>query len=284
MARSGADIPVIKHTFRSFIDSYTLKAGLERLHYHTGVEVGVIMSGSALLRLGGKDYRLGAGDAYFLDAMIPHYHAIGNSSGAENICVQVPSEALVDLPTRRDPIRMMEPFIALRLGISPVLRGNGDVQHHLVRALEYYKLPDEMGDIPAWCEVLHAIVRIRECVLKQQTPGDAAGTRKVNRLLTQAITFIHRRFSTSFSTEDVARDCSVSVSHLSHLFQDVMHASILQYRDQLRVAHAAHLIAVSDEKLTNIAYDCGFNSLSHFYRIFKKNTGKTPRQYRLEIA
>lgn len=242
------------------------------------------MSGSALLRLGGRDYRLGAGDSYFLDAMIPHYHAVGDSSRAENLSVQLPSDALLDLPTRRDPIRMMEPFIALRLGISPVLRGNRDVQNHLVRALEYYKLPDEMGDIPAWCEVLHAVVRIRECVLEQQTPGDAAGTRKINRLLTQAITFIHRRFSTSFSTEDVARDCSVSVSHLSHLFQDVMHASILQYRDQLRVAHAAHLMAVSDEKLTSIAYDCGFNSLSHFYRIFKKNTGKTPRRYRLEIT
>ena len=48
-----------------------------------------------------------------------------------------------------------------------------------------------------------------------------------------------------------------------------------------RIDHAAARLALSDASILEIALECGFDSLSHFYRVFRRKRGETPRAYRL---
>ena len=41
------------------------------------------------------------------------------------------------------------------------------------------------------------------------------------------------------------------------------------------------MLLVSDENISGIAYDCGFNSLAHFSKSFKEKYGETPSQFKL---
>lgn len=50
------------------------------------------------------------------------------------------------------------------------------------------------------------------------------------------------------------------------------------------VSVAKHRLAVSDEDVSLIAYDLGFEYPAHFSRMFRRMTGRSPRQYRLEIG
>jgi AraC family cel operon transcriptional repressor len=48
-----------------------------------------------------------------------------------------------------------------------------------------------------------------------------------------------------------------------------------------RLAYAATRLATSQERIIDIAFDCGFENLSHFYKLMRKKLGVSPRRYRL---
>ena len=50
---------------------------------------------------------------------------------------------------------------------------------------------------------------------------------------------------------------------------------------EARLDHAASQLALTERSIVDIALECGFESLSHFYRIFRRKRGETPRAYRL---
>ena len=50
--------------------------------------------------------------------------------------------------------------------------------------------------------------------------------------------------------------------------------------NRLRLEHAARRLMLSGENITTIAYNCGFETLSYFSSLFKKQFGLTPRDYR----
>jgi AraC-like DNA-binding protein len=51
--------------------------------------------------------------------------------------------------------------------------------------------------------------------------------------------------------------------------------------EALRLAHARKLLAVTDQPVIgSVAFECGFDDLSHFHRVFKARTGRTPLEYR----
>ena len=52
----------------------------------------------------------------------------------------------------------------------------------------------------------------------------------------------------------------------------------------LRLGHAANLLAVSNLKVTDICYECGFENLSWFYKVFAAKYGVTPTEYRKEYS
>ena len=49
-----------------------------------------------------------------------------------------------------------------------------------------------------------------------------------------------------------------------------------------RLAYAASRLATTDERIIDIALDCGFENLGHFYKLVQKKFGTSPRQYRLQ--
>lgn len=70
--------------------------------------------------------------------------------------------------------------------------------------------------------------------------------------------------------------------HLSRTFKKYYNESPTQYITNLRLNYAANLLSNSDEEITTIAMDCGFENLSHFYHLFKKKFDISPKEFRLK--
>ena len=71
-----------------------------------------------------------------------------------------------------------------------------------------------------------------------------------------------------------------SQEYLNRSFRKYYRMTPTEYINILRLANAAKLLQNTDEKIIDIAYNCGFNSISYFNRIFKSHYGMTPREYR----
>lgn len=76
---------------------------------------------------------------------------------------------------------------------------------------------------------------------------------------------------------------SVSQKHLSLVINQHFEMNFRDFINEYRVAEVKAMLNRNDVKhlsILGIALECGFNSEATFYRIFKKNTGKSPKEYR----
>lgn len=94
--------------------------------------------------------------------------------------------------------------------------------------------------------------------------------------------YIEEHAAQPLKVEDVAKHVGFSNSRASHLFKDYFGKTIIDYALELRLNTAMRLIKNSEMSLEQIADMSGFRSYTYFYRVFRKNVGMTPTQYRTE--
>jgi AraC-like DNA-binding protein len=97
----------------------------------------------------------------------------------------------------------------------------------------------------------------------------------------KARNFIHQHSSDKISLTNVARAVKVNPSHLSEKFKQVTGVNFVDYIARTRFEHACLRLRDNNARISEIAFEVGFQSLSQFGRVFKKLAGKTPTAYRL---
>ena len=90
----------------------------------------------------------------------------------------------------------------------------------------------------------------------------------------------------NLSIDQLSERLSISSRHLSQVINHVFNTNFSDYINEFRLERAKTLLAASTSKEMNInqiMYESGFSSKSNFFKLFKKKTGMTPKQYRSEL-
>lgn len=95
-----------------------------------------------------------------------------------------------------------------------------------------------------------------------------------------ALDYIYDHLHMKITLQALAEAVHLSPSHLSKLFHREMGLTISDYIRKKRVEAAGNMLKFSDYSCAEIANYLCFSSESHFIQIFKKEMGKTPKQYR----
>ena len=103
-------------------------------------------------------------------------------------------------------------------------------------------------------------------------------------LVQTGMDFIRANFSRKISVLSVARTMGVSRRLAELRFRQVRGTSIGAFIADVRIKHAQHLLKTTKMPLGEIARDCGFSNASYLAQAFKRQTGKTPRNWATETA
>ena len=95
----------------------------------------------------------------------------------------------------------------------------------------------------------------------------------------RATEFIHNNFKRNFTSEEIAKYCSVSISHLRMKFRSSLNMSITDYRDSLRVNSAREMLSSHLFTPKETAYELGYCDIYHFTKTFKKLAGVSPAKF-----
>jgi len=82
---------------------------------------------------------------------------------------------------------------------------------------------------------------------------------------------------------ELADRVGLGPSRLEHLFRSEVNESIRAYVNRQRLLAAARMLTASNERVSSIAFEVGFNDVSNFNHAFKKHFGKSPQEYRRAI-
>lgn len=90
---------------------------------------------------------------------------------------------------------------------------------------------------------------------------------------------IHNHYKEEIVLKEVADMCGVSVQYLSKLFREETGMNFVGFLNDYKIKKAMKLMKQSKSSIKEICFEVGYNDPNYFSRIFKKNTGKTPREY-----
>jgi AraC-like DNA-binding protein len=136
--------------------------------------------------------------------------------------------------------------------------------------------------------VFHYLIQLRECLINQRT-DPAELTNKITQHLakssepplTPAIDSINANFSQPISTRDLTRSISLSESQIRRIFIQSQGMPPRDYILKCRIANAQHLLKTTSLPLQTVAAKSGFSSFPTFSRVFKRETGQSPKNARI---
>lgn len=234
------------------------------LHIHNAVEVCIMTGGSCQILYENRRFTLSAGDIFFAFPNQPH--------GYENNCNT--ERYLLILPVKPH-LEMFYKLLTENVPETPILR-KGTWEH-----LDILMLVQQAGkDVSCGSQQImqgyFAVIVGKLLSLLQLKPYHSDS----ENILRSMLLYVHSHYREPITRKDIARSIGYNESYISHVFSHVLHMGVTQYIHTLRVDDAERLLSQTKLPVTQIATELGFGSIRNFNRVFLKQTGMTPKDYR----
>lgn len=136
------------------------------------------------------------------------------------------------------------------------------------RSLDRFPTPAEKEQY-----ILEAFEKLTRCIRTAKTSKSA-------EIYQSMLDYVAEHYTQDLSLNDISYHLSLSPSYLSSIFKEYHHGTFLDYVNKYRVAKAKPLLLSTADSVSAIAQKVGYTNVNTFIRIFKKEEGVTPGQYR----
>jgi AraC-like DNA-binding protein len=253
------------------------------LHWHERVEILYILRGGFHASINGTRCEGNQGDIITINTGLIHgfFDPVpGTYARIFQFGLEIISEALAEIHDRD----IQGPVFSRRPLITPLEDGktHARLEGLLMEMYEEYgqKNPGYRLIIKSRLYELAAMF-LRDIPEKQVPAGKFSAKKGGARHLERIFSFMLENFdSPDFTLEDAARGAGLSKYHFSRYLKEQTGQGFHDHLTRIRLRQAEKELVESNLSVTDIAYRCGFQSLTTFNRLFKAYTGACPSVYR----
>jgi AraC-like DNA-binding protein len=116
-----------------------------------------------------------------------------------------------------------------------------------------------------------------EQIATQQTHAEPLMIERARKL-------IEERHGEDLSLDEVARTVNASTFHFCKMFKRATGMTFTEYLSIVRVAKAKKLLVNPQARISEVAFEAGFASLTHFNRMFRRIAGQSPTDFRRQVC
>lgn len=259
-------------------------------HWHDESEFIYLVDGNVIFYVDAIPIRLQPGEALFIKSGQIHSGRM-ECAGRCKFYSIVFNLAMLDcefLGESRDAY--INPLIAKRYSLPKIYRPADDrygkyVIDELCSIIGSYfdQSPAyELNIVSSLYLIISRIVEYGTLELETRIPGEWEGYKKER--FKHVLEYIHTNYKRRISVDDMARQVSLSPFHFSRFFKSISGKTPVEYLNEYRIDQASHLLLSFNDKIMDIAFDCGFLNFSYFIKLFRKYKGCTPSDYRKSIG
>ncbi|WP_255501654.1 AraC family transcriptional regulator [Olivibacter sp. SDN3] len=208
-------------------------------------------------------------------------HESNLNSNGEIVIVTFHSDILKKVYQREFPILFQQPQNKVTNQSSEIVNNEFLIKKYIEGLLFYFENPSLVSD-----EIL--ILKLKEIILLLSQTRNAETIQVILSQLFSPITYTFKQIVEAnlflqIGIEELAQQTNLSVSSFKREFKKLYNDSPANYIKTKRLERAAELLLISDERITDIAFDCGFNDLANFTKSFRDKYDITPTNYRLKL-
>jgi AraC-like DNA-binding protein len=244
-------------------------------HYHPEYELTYILKGNGYRIVGNSYEQFVEGDLVLLGTNLPHTWSSKLLDGqhSEAVVIQFSKE-------------FISPFIGLQEG-----KMIKDMLESSARGIRFE--PDEtMGETlinltkSTGIERIMKLISTLDILSKKQAPFIAPNTfhtissKKSEMRINTVCVYIQHHFYKKLSLKEVADLIGLTESNFCKFFKKATGKTYSNYLNEIRINEACRMLVQTDKTIVQISFECGFETLSYFNRIFLKKMFLTPSSYK----
>jgi len=270
----------VSHDKNNTIKVYEyLKPSFETpLHFHPEFELVYIIKGRGIRYVGDNLSNFKEGDLVLLAPNISHcwMDAADYSGECHSIVMQWVPDVLHDLAEFSEFENLFE---QARRGISY----SGTFSDRVFPLLEGVLQSTGIGRLQKFIDLLSQLQAEKKyTLLKSGLLANKTNLKSLNRL-NIVYEFVKRNYASKIYLQDVADAIHLSKEAFAVFFKRHTQKTFFVYLNEFRIARACSLLKDSDTSITQVCFNCGFESLPYFHRQFKRLKGRSPLQYKKQF-
>ncbi|RKN86815.1 AraC family transcriptional regulator [Paenibacillus ginsengarvi] len=264
-------------------------------HGHEFVELVYVVHGSGIHIFEGTEYEIGAGDVYIINPGETHAYSVPGGEPMEIVnCLFMPS-LIPDALLKELQITSSMDYFYVHPFMKPDVRFNRHLNLHGQDAMLVLGLLDgmrrELGNrAPGHTtiirlQLIELLVLLSRYYSLMQHRGTVSSPRRLEREITarRIYGYLERNYDKKITLESLAGLFNVGVRQLNRLVRQEFDRSVIDVLHTIRIDRAKRLLIESDEKVISVAALVGYEDPSFFSRLFLRQAGCTPTQYRQSL-
>lgn len=250
------------------------------VHYHPEFELNMVLKTSGKRIIGDSVQNFAGSDLVLIGPSTTHAWFENEHTGdAHVVTIQFHTEFFSEMALNRKlmhPIKEMLTKAKRGILFSPEFIENNKER---IIELSKHKGFDSLLDFMSLIYDL-SISRNQTLLASPNYSGQGDTTKSQRIAMIDA--YINKNLTEVIKLKDVADLINMSETAFSHYFKKRTQRSFSDYVTDLRIGFAARLMIETDKSISAICYESGFNNISYFNRVFKKQKGCTPGDFRLQ--
>ena len=264
------------------------------LHKHMEFEIMLFTKGGGKQFVGEGVSEFRAGDVALIGSNVPHLHLCGSKlspatfdNGAKyEPCAGEAIQFLPDLfPAYMHDLPDYRPIHKLLKKSQYGVRFYDEsVYEDILEMLGELDSSEYTARIICLLRMLDRLCRCSHTELLSDTAYNSSNCiSDVNEPVNKVYAYLYNHFKDSISLSDITAYVKQNQSALCRYFKKRTDKSIFQCLAEIRIEHACKLLAYSEMTISQVAYESGYNSLTHFISQFERLTTQKPSEYRALI-
>jgi AraC-like DNA-binding protein len=246
-------------------------------HFHPEFELTFIEAPQGTRRVGNHVGQFEGSDLVFIGSNIPHLNFdYGIRTEYKKVVLQIKEDFFKnDFVTTPELASIYQLFE----NSKKVICFNGTTKELVGKRLkEIHHLPN----FEQFIEVLYLFQMLatsNEKTFLHELPFDDFYNNKEQNRLKIVYAFIENNFQRNITIDEMGQLTHLSKAAFCRYFKKMTRLTFTEFLNQFRIEQAKRLLK-EDKNVTETCYECGFESLSYFNRIFKKVVGQNPIQFK----
>jgi AraC family transcriptional regulator, melibiose operon regulatory protein len=254
-------------------------------HSHQEYEIYFFHAGSCRYLIHNQIYDLQPGDILLMDGMTLHKPNVSPHSKYVRSVVHFSPQWIKHILNEMGSMYLLEAFQKLH---HCLLRTNENAEskrlEEVVHRLADLKSSSDTYDIQTETEMkvllLQVLIIVHRLCQEEYTNIPLQKVDKAKHAENIA-TYVQENYMNKLTLQSIAESLNLSKSYVSHVFKEMTGFTVMEYLMECRLTQVKYSLEMEPEKaLKDIAYDCGFESVSHYSRFFREKVGVTAKEYR----
>ena len=254
---------------------YVRRHKLSNLHYHSEFELIYVKKGCINFYINEKECKVREGNVIFINSNIIHCTEC-TENNTVNILLQFknPADSAYSLRYLSGFIKKNKTSFFLFDANDP---DTGVLISFIEGILEENKTKNNAykNFISGYLSLIVAVMQRKKILPDSREILRREEINKFNPLFE----YIDKNFSEQITLENLSELMHLNEAYLCRIFKDATGGTITEYINYVRI-HKAIKMLKTNKTLSEIAYNCGFSSLTYFNRVFKKSRNYSASEYR----